>query len=284
MSITVSALFVYPIKSAAGTAVDAIELDEFGPMHDRHWMLVDGNDRFMSQREAGALALIRPTLHGDGLLLQREGQQPYHVSRPLADAPSRLVTIWDDVVPALDAGDDAAAWCTAATGMECRLVNMAPYARRPLQHKYAGPLDSAERFVSLNDGAPMLILGEGSLTELNRRLEAKRVAPVGVDRFRPNVLLSGTSDQEEDTWLEINIGTESIGIGSRCGRCVMTTVNQQSGVRSSASVDEPGGEPLRTIASYRRDGGSVMFGMNATHRVPCVLRVGDVVTVVRKRD
>jgi len=283
MTIRVSALYVYPIKSAAGTSVHEVALDAFGPVQDRHWMLVDAGDRFLSQREAGRLALLQPTLEGDGLLLACDGQERLRVARPLADAEARLVTVWDDTVPALDAGNDAAAWCSQAIGLPCRLVNMAPYAARPLAHKYAGPLESDGRYVSLNDGAPMLILGEGSLAELNNRLLAKGVAPVGVDRFRPNVLLSGTGDQEEDTWLQITIGDASIGVGTPCLRCVMTTVNQQTGMRASAKEDEAGGEPLRTIATYRREGGKAMFGMNATHAVPGVLRVGDVVTVVQTR-
>lgn len=283
VTIKVSALFVYPIKSAAGTSVDALVLDHLGPVHDRHWMLVDARDRFISQREAGRLALIRPTLDGDGLSLATEGLDVMHVARPLADAEARLVTVWDDVVPALDAGDAAAAWCSTAIGVQCRLVNIAPYAARPLAHKYAGPLEPEGRYVSLNDGAPMLILGEGSIAELNNRLVAKGVSPVGVDRFRPNVLLSGTSDGEEDSWRSITIGNERIGIGSQCPRCVITTINQLTGTRASAHEGEAGGEPLRTIATYRRVGSGAMFGMNATHAVPGVLRVGDVVTVTEKR-
>lgn len=283
MTIKVSALFVYPVKSAAGTRVDELALDHFGPVHDRHWMFVDRDDRFISQREVGVLAMVRPTLTENGLRLERAGQESIHLDQPNADAESRLVTVWDATVPAFDAGDEAAAWATRAIGIDCRLVNMAPFAARPLAAKYAGPFESSGRYVSLNDGAPMLILGEGSLTELNRRLGEKGANPVGVDRFRPNVLLSGTTDQEEDTWLRVKIGDEQIGIGSQCFRCVMTTVDQQTGNRSSAREGEPGGEPLRTIATYRRTGSNVNFGMNATHEKPGVLRVGDVVTVLERR-
>lgn len=283
MTITVSGLFIYPLKSAAGISVSEFSLDSLGPINDRHWMLIDDNDRFVSQREYGALALVHPSLAGDNLRLESAGHSALEVERPRADALIRQATIWGDVVPVLDAGDEAAAWSSRVMNMSCRLVNLAPYARRPLAPKYAGPLSPDERFVSLNDGAPMLLLGDGSLTELNNRLTAKGVANVGIDRFRPNIMLSGTADQEEDTWLNITIGDVEIGVGSRCGRCVMTTVEQSTGKRAPAREGEAGGEPLRTIASYRREAGSVMFGMNITHAALGTIRVGDVVTVKEKR-
>lgn len=283
MAATVSALFIYPIKSTAGTAVSQLDLDERGAVDDRRWMLVNSNGRFITQRESGRLALIHAHRVSSGLLLEAAGHVALPVPAPHAQAGVRQVTVWDDIVPALDAGDDAAVWCTAVTGVTCRLVHLAHAARRPLAPKYAGSLDPVGRHVALSDGAPLLLLGEASLAALNTRLGEKRLAPVGFDRFRPNVVIAGISAHEEDTWLTIEIGGITIGVGSPCPRCVITTIDQQRGVRASVLGDEPGGEPLRTLATYRRQGSGVMFAMNATNDGRGAIRIGDTVRVVATR-
>ncbi|MEP6835141.1 MAG: MOSC N-terminal beta barrel domain-containing protein [Gemmatimonas sp.] len=283
MTIRVSGLFRYPVKSMAGTAVQQLELDAMGGVNDRRWMLVDEHHRFITQREVGALALIHPHIELDGVRLDAPPRIGLHVTTPHETAPTHDVVIWDDVVPAADAGEEAARWCSDVLGMACRLVHIAATAQRPLQAKYAGSLDPHNRHVALSDGAPLLLLSEASLEQLNDQLTSRTVAPVGIDRFRPNVVLSGTTAHDEDTWRTIEIGGITIGVGSPCPRCVIPTIDQSRGVRASALRDEPGGEPLRTLATYRRQGSGVMFGMNATNDTPGVIRLGDVVKVIESR-
>lgn len=279
MSIRISGLFIYPIKSAAGIAVREISLDALGAVNDRRWMLVDGNDRFITQREVGRLALITAEVQSGGLVLRNTRTEVLSVAIPPDDVPRRSVVVWDDTVLVQDAGDSAAAWCSQATGMSCRLVHIARDAERPLQHKYAGSVDPNGRHVALSDGAPLLLLSEASLLSLNERLALKNSAPLGLDRFRPNIVFSGMSPHEEDTWHAIEINGVEIGVGSPCPRCVMTTVDQTRGERAPSIAGEAGGEPLRTLATYRRQGTGVMFGMNATNATSGVIRVGDAVTV-----
>jgi len=283
MTIRISHLFRYPIKSTAGSAVQQLELDALGAVDDRRWMLVDAHNKFMTQRDVGALALIHSHVEADGVRLEANGKTALRVRAPDAAAPSMEVVVWDDVARVADAGDEAAHWCSDVLGVPCRLTHIALSSRRPLQPKYAGPLDPENRYVALSDGAPLLLASEASLALLNEHLIARQVTPVGFDRFRPNVVLSGASAHEEDTWRTIEIAGITIGVGSPCPRCVMTTVDQSRGVRASALTGEPGGEPLRTLATYRRQGTGVMFGMNATNETPGVLRVGDVVNVAATR-
>ena len=283
MTIRISHLFRYPVKSAAGTSVQQLELDALGAVDDRRWMLVDAHNKFMTQREVAALALIHPHVEAAGVRLEADGKTALHVREPDASATASDVIVWDDVARVTDAGDEAAQWCSDVLGVACRLTHIASSSRRPLQPKYAGPLDPANRYVALSDGAPLLLASEASLALLNEHLAVKQLAPVGFDRFRPNVVLSGAAAHEEDTWRTIEIGGLTIGVGSPCPRCVMTTVDQARGVRASALTGEPGGEPLRTLATYRRQGTGVMFGMNATNKTSGVLRVGEVVNVIATR-
>ena len=283
MTIRISHLFRYPVKSTAGTSVQQLELDALGAVDDRRWMLVDAQHKFMTQREVGALALIHSHVEVGGVRLEANGKAALRVNTPDASAPARDVIVWDDVARVADAGDAAAQWCSDVLGVSCRLTHITLSSRRPLQPKYAGPLDPQNRFVALSDGAPLLVASEASLGLLNEHLLARQLASVGFDRFRPNVVLSGATPHEEDTWRSIEIAGITIGVGSPCPRCVMTTVDQSRGMRASALTGEPGGEPLRTLATYRRQGTGVMFGMNATNETAGVLRVGDAVTVTAMR-
>ncbi|MEO7359518.1 MAG: MOSC domain-containing protein, partial [Gemmatimonadaceae bacterium] len=137
MTIRISHLFRYPIKSTAGTAVKELELDALGAVDDRRWMLVDTNNQFMTQREIGALALIHSHVEDGGVRLEANGMATLRVREPDAAALSMEVVVWDDVARVADAGDEAAHWCSDVLGVACRLTHIASSSRRPLQPKYA---------------------------------------------------------------------------------------------------------------------------------------------------
>lgn len=273
----VMGLFVHPIKSAAAIAVDSLPLDDRGAVGDRRWLLVDPNGLQITARETPVLALVRPrfadtpvrTAADGALWLSKAGQSDLYVDVPASSSTTKVI-IWKDEVDAIDAGDDAAQWLTSAIGRPSRLVRLADFARRPLARKYAGPLPFEDRRVAFSDGAPLLILGQASIDALNEKLALTGGPMMTAARFRPNVLLSNTTPHEEDTWTRVQIGAVDIGVGSTCMRCVMTTVDPTTAVK--------GTEPLRTLATYRREGGEVIFGMNATHAAPGIIHVGDVVS------
>lgn len=281
----VSALFVHPLKGARPVAVPVMPLDELGAVGDRRWMLVDESNVAITPRDVPRLAQLVASLplRDDGaiaadgpLLLSASGLQPISVALD-PNGVRREVRCWDDTLLMADAGDAAAEWCSDALATPCRLVHMVPDSHRPLQPKYAGGLEYATREVTVTDGAPLLLLGEASLTALNHRLAAKGERALNIDRFRPNVLLTGTSAHDEDTWARVTIGDVEIGVGSPCPRCVVTTIDVGTLGKSV--------EPLRTLAEYRRgDDGGVMFGMNATHASPGTLQMGDVVHVSAFRE
>jgi uncharacterized protein YcbX len=273
----VSGLWVYPLKSAAGIAVETLVLDALGAGGDRRWMLVDAAGEAVTGRSHPPLVRIQPAFaDGDSegaLVLSAPGMAPLRVGVP-AGAPVRQARVWDDTVPVGDAGDEAAAWCSAVVGAPVRLVRLDAHAERPLRAKYAGPVAWEGRHVPLSDGAPLLLLGEASVAALQARLAAAGRSPQEGQprRFRANILVAGTMPHEEDTWREVSVGEVRLGVGNACPRCVLTTVDPDSAAQ--------GVEPLRTLAGYRTREGKVVFGMNATHAAPGVIRVGDAVRVV----
>jgi uncharacterized protein YcbX len=277
----VSGLFVHPLKGARPVAVSSLELDELGAIGDRRCMLVDDDGVVITPRDTPRLAQITALYPVESgvivseapLQLSIEGAADIEIW-PHAHSPAvRMVRCWNDTLEMADAGDSAARWCSDAIGRSCRVMYMLPTSRRPLQAKYAGPVKATERFVSVTDGAPLLLLGEQSVAALNERLLGSGSAAVPSSRFRPNVLLSGGSAHDEDTWSLVRIGNVELGVGSQCVRCVVTTLDVESLTRSA--------EPLRTFAEYRRgsDGG-VVFGMNATHVRSGTINLHDTVTVL----
>lgn len=272
----VAALTVYPLKSAAGIAVEQLTLDDRGAMGDRRWLLVDGEGMAITARTCHALLHVVPRFAtGDrngALLLDAPRHPTFTAVVPGADAPQRTVQVWDDAVAALDAGDEAADWCSDAIGRACRLVYLDDESQRPLRPKYAGPLPYDARRVAFTDGAPLLLLGYPSVDALNARLvEQGHGETMDRRRFRANVWLDRLAPHGEDQWSAVTIGDVPVGVGSLCTRCVLTTVDPDS--------LEQGTEPLRTFSAYRRTADGVVFGVNATHARTGVIRVGDVVQV-----
>jgi uncharacterized protein YcbX len=269
----VSALFLYPVKSLRAVPVDEVSVDELGFAGDRRFLVVDEAGTFLTQRTLPGMARIATELTADSLVLSGEGTAPLPVARtPGPGAPVREVRVWGHSgLLAEDCGDGAADWLAALLGCRCRLVRIGESFRREVTKDAARPGD----LVSFADAAPLLVTGEASLAELNRRIVETEGAAVPMDRFRPNLVLSGGDPFAEDDWKSIRIGSVWLRNAGRCDRCVMTTTDQQTGAR--------GREPLRTLATFRRDPevpGAVFFGTNFIQETKSgTIRVGDAVEV-----
>lgn len=261
----VTGLYMYPVKSCAGTPLDAAELDARGIVHDREFMLVGADRRFLTQREVPRLALIRPTRGATSLGLTAPGMAPISVEP--TDAGQRFeATIWRDRVVVADQGNAAAGWLGEFVGVDCRLVRMPADVVRPVDPQYAtGRKDQ----VGLTDGFPLLLISEESLADLNGRL----AEALPMNRFRPNVVIQGVgAPYAEDGWSEIRIGDVACRVVKACARCVTTTTDQLTAER--------GAEPLATLATYRRVPRGVVFGQNAIHRARGRIAIGDRVEVL----
>ena len=261
----VTALNVYPVKSCAATPLEVAELDARGIRGDREFMLVDAQRRFLTQREQPRLALIVPRRTDSTLTLSAPGMPP--LSLEPVDEPRYTAQIWRDSVVAADQGDRVADWLSTYLGQAVRLVRLPVDTVRRDDPDVASRPDAQ---VSLADAFPVLLISEESLADLNTRLEQ----PLPMNRFRPNVVVSGAGvPYAEDTWAEVQIGELAFSVVKACARCVTTTTNQLTAER--------GHEPLATLATYRRVARGVLFGQNLIHAAPGRIAVGDPLRVCR---
>jgi hypothetical protein len=249
MAATVAALFIYPVKGCRGIALSSARVTGRGLEHDREWMVVDADGRFVSQRTEPRLATITAAITPTSLRLTAPGAGP--LALPLEQTGvTSPVTVWRDTVPGIDQGPAAAAWLSARLAGAYRLVRFDPAARRLCNPTYAGTSGAHTAFA---DGYPLLVLSEASLDDLNGRL----VTPLPIDRFRPNLVLSGVDPYDEDHIDQIMVGEVALKMVKPCTRCHVTTIDQQT--------LERGLEPLHTLAGYRHNAllDGVAFGMNA---------------------
>lgn len=264
--ITVSGLYIYPIKSCRGIAVQAVRLDDLGPQLDRRFMLIDAGARFLSQRVEPRLALVDVAIHPTALLVSAKGMRPLKLPLTLPEGASVLeAEVWKYRGPVIDSGNDAADWFSEWLDRPCRLVRCPPARLRQVDPTYS----PEEAFTAFADAFPELLVSESSLADLGQR--ASHVYPV--DRFRPNIVVTGSEPYAEDSWQRIRIGDVELDVVKPCGRCVTITVDQATGVA--------GPEPLATLAKYRRQDKKVVFGQNCVHRSNGMLRVGDAVELLR---
>ncbi len=265
---TVASLHVHPVKSAGGVAVDEAFVSARGLEHDRRWMLVDRDARFLSQRAHPRLALVRTRLEDGRVRCARPGAPDLVLpAAPPEDAPEMGVEVWGDRVRARSASQEAHAWFSDHLGLACRLVHMPDHVRRPVDPSFGREGD----VVSFADGYPVLLAEEASLEDLNARLDE----PVPMDRFRPNLVVAGTAPYAADGWSRIRVGAVPFRVVKPCARCVVTTVDQATGRAGGEAA-----EPLRTLATYRRSGSGVVFGQNLVPDGHGTVRVGDPVEVL----
>lgn len=265
MSIRLTALHIYPVKSCAALAPSQIELEARGLAHDRRWMIVDAGRRFITGREQPRLVLIRAEPTPRGLLLRAPAMPDLLVPPP--SGRERLnATVWRNAVDVAVASDEANTWVSRFLRYDCKLVHMDGRASRPIDPDHAQPGDE----VSFADAYPLLLISQGSLDALNSKLQA----PVSMLRFRPNLVIDGVPAHAEDGWRRMRIGSIAFELVKPCVRCGFTTVIPETGTL------DPGGEPLHTLSRYRRGVKGVIFGMNVIARGRGRLSVGDQVDVL----
>lgn len=264
-----SQITIYPVKSLQGISLNEAIIEDRGLRHDRRWMLVDGNNKFLTQREFPAMARVKIDLDGDRFTAQANG---HSIEVPYAPGTEefRSAKIWSSSVRSEVYPQEVNEWFSEAIGTPCRLVAMPEGA-----HRAVNPFYAVRRFkdsVSFADGYPFMMIGQASLDDLNSRLSD----PVPMNRFRPNFVVEGAEPFAEDTWRIIRIGTTVFHVVKPCERCIMPTIDQTKG-------EKTGPEPLRTLSVYRNIKGKVLFGQNLiAENSGETVRLGDTVEVLER--
>jgi hypothetical protein len=262
------------VKSCAGVELTEALLTETGLDLDRAWMVVDEQGEFVSQRDLPRMALVKAQLKRNEVVLRAPGMLALHLFVDQVEKPAK-VRVWDDDVDAWDMGDVAAQWFTDFLGRKLRVARFDPEFRRASNMEWTGGVEALNQF---GDGYPLLVTSEGSVAELNRRLVEAGHAPVGVERFRPNIVLAGLEANDEDRLDAIRVAADREVVlkpVKPCVRCTIPDVDPATGEQGS-SVNEV----LRAYRSNESMGGGLTFAMNAIvlEGVDATLRVGQDVT------
>lgn len=249
MAARIASLHIYPVKSCRGIDQQRARVTATGLEWDRRWMIVDGDGRFVTQRENPRLAGISTAI-GASLRLAAD-RLPALMVDPGHGGQERSVRIWKDTVTGLDAGEEASDWLLAALGAPLRLVRITDASLRNAEPAFAGPGPNPVAFA---DAYPILMISRESLADLNRRLPS----PLPMNRFRPNVVIEGVPAYAEDAMAVFRFGQISLRGVKHCTRCAITTTDQETCVRDANQ------EPLRTLKTYRYDKAlkGVVFGQN----------------------
>lgn len=266
----VSQLYIYPIKSLGGIAVTVVNITDRGFEYDRRWMLVDENNRFLSQREIAEMALLKVTITGNGLAVQHLNY-PGDVLRipfpPYCDEKI-AVQVWDVFTKGTLVSKTADDWFSSKLSVQCRLVYMNDEEGILIDEQY----NINNSINSFSDGFPILMISEASLEDLNSRLTER----LPMNRFRPNLVISGSTAFGEDNMREFAINHIHFYGVKPCARCIIPTTDQSTGIR--------GKEPLKTLSTYRNINNKIYFGENVIALQPGRISVGDGITVIETKQ
>ncbi len=277
--IAVSQLWIYPIKSLTGVSLDSVQLEQRGFQYDRRWMLIDKDKRFITQRQYPKMTLIEPSFESDVMsygLSVRAPDMPVLII-PYPDPQIELydeveVTCWDDTVNAHHINTAIDNWFSEFLDIDCQLVYMPDSTLRPVDSDYAIS-KKGDDIASFSDGFPNLLISEASLDDLNSRVDID----LTMERFRPNIVLSGCKPYEEDQLGHFKINQIDFFAVKPCSRCVITTINPQTGKKESK-------EPLLTLSKFRKKNNKVFFGQNLLHKLTYLsdncLNIGDKLEII----
>ena len=266
---TISQLLIYPIKSLGGFEVNTAKLTDRGLQYDRRWMLVDMNNKFLTQREHPIMCMLQTIIENDELIIYHKNNIEDRLATPLypTAATTIKVNVWDDECDAQLVSELADQWFTQKLSMDCRLVFMPDTEKRRVEEDYAHD----NEITAFSDGYPLMMIGQASLDDLNSRLPEH----LPMDRFRPNIVFTGGNPFDEDTMEHILINDINLYGVKLSSRCVLTTINQTNAKK--------GKEPLKTLAGYRQKNNKIYFGQNLLFKQMGKLAIGDIIEVVKSK-
>lgn len=268
--IQVSQLYIYPIKSLGGISLSSVNITDRGFQYDRRWMLIDKDNQFLTQRELATMALIQVEIRENGLKVFHNKNENDFIIIPFTPVKSERVetNIWGVPCRPVLVSDDADKWFSAALGTGCRLVYMDDDTEVMIDERY----NIDNRLTSFSDGFPILMISQASLHDLN----SKATEAVPMNRFRPNLVISGADAFEEDSMNKFEINGITFYGAKPSARCVVTTIDQ--------STTAKGKEPLKTLATYRSMNNKIYFGENVIAASEGKISIGDSIKILKRKE
>ncbi len=233
----ISEINIYPIKSLGEIPLQRSIVEDRGLQYDRRFMLVDENNDLLTQREFSKMATIDVEVLENGLNVSTDGFEKMQISNDFGETEKVKVRVWQSFCDALVANDEINRWFSEVLKTNCRLVKMPDSTHRQINELF----NKGNEIVSFADGYPLLIISENSLADLNKKLEKQ----IPMNRFRPNLVVSGATGFAEDNWKKIKIGNTIFRSTKPCARCVIPTIDQKTGISDVK-------EPLKTLATFRK--------------------------------
>ena len=276
----VSEINVYPMKSLGGISLNETVVEKRGFKNDRRFMLTDKEGEFFTQREFPKMAMLTVKLNEQNLEIFDSENKKIEVPFEFEKSQMQKVRVWQSVCDAIVLPETINEWLSDVLETKCRMVFMPDETEREINEKFR----RNDEIVSFADGYPFLLIGENSLNNLNERLETT----LPMNRFRPNIVVSGSEAFAEDRWKKIKIGETVFRSTKPCARCVITTIEQSVGAFD-------GKEPLKTLAEYRQakdvfpnefealdlNKNAVLFGQNlVAENFGGKIKVGDEVNIL----
>lgn len=272
-SIEITGLVTYPVKSMRGIPLERTRLTSKGLANDRQWMVIRSNGRFVTQRDIPEMSLIHTRLDDNALILSKQGHGSISIPPDRHDGRQFETMVWNDACETIDQGADISHWLTRALASKetLHLVRMRPGFQRPLSK---ADLMSRETSTDFADGAPYLVANEASLDKLNSALRSNALRAVPMNRFRPNVIVSGLAPFAEHCQASLVAERYQLKLCFPCQRCIVTTIDQKSAEKDSL------GQPFKTLQTINPmpgGGKAPAFAQNAimTHGNDEVIAVGD---------
>ncbi|MEQ8927105.1 MAG: MOSC domain-containing protein [Fulvivirga sp.] len=263
-----SRIIIYPIKSLGGIELESSITTQRGLEYDRRFMLIDENNKFLTIRQHKEFLFYQLKKSESGFTIQHKNKtQQLHIPWAISTGKKITAKIWDDEVEAVVAEDHINTWFSNELGFNCRLVYLPDESPRRVQPDWV----KNEHHVSLADAYPYLIVGENSVADLNAKIQES----ITYKRFRPNLVFTGGQAYEEFLWKDITIGAAELQCIKPCTRCIVITMNPETA--------EVGKEPLKTLFKQRINE-KMVFGENAILLAGSLVKVGDEITIISKKD
>ncbi|EKN4206861.1 YcbX family protein [Yersinia ruckeri] len=264
MVITLSKIYIHPVKSMRGLQLSHAQVDSSGLAFDRVFMITELDGTFITARNNPKMVTFTPALLIDGLFLTAPDGESASIRFCDFAATAAPTEVWGNHFTALIAPTAINHWLSGYFQREVQLRWLGPELTRRVKRQPEIPLSFA-------DGYPYLLINEASFTELQQRCPAS----IKMEQFRPNLVVTGASAFAEDSWQVIRVGNVIFDLVKPCSRCILTTVSAESGKK------HPTAEPLMTLQKFRTaDNGDVDFGQNMTARNSGIIRVCDNIEVL----